>query len=252
MDARLIIDRDRCAGTGVCLPIAAAHLQLVDGIATATVDGAPVSIGQAGAAAACCPNDAITVCEQEPATFELDAPIVTLGPAGTDAEAEARKHAAVVRLADSFADAMAAAAAAEGTWALVAAGYLALDADDRTTDSWVDQHFTHAGVLRLHRCWESPTKPMCLAVRRDLPRQAPVATVATHPATRVFATRHTPEAQLVSVNAKPLAARAAAYGEVDACIASVDVVARYPQLEVRIEWQPTMVWLLYGKDGGDE
>ncbi|MEU2040451.1 ferredoxin [Nocardia niwae] len=251
MDARLIIDRDRCAGTGVCLPIAAAHLQLVDGIATATVDGASVSVEQARAAAACCPNTAITVCEREPGGFGLDAPIVTLGPAGTDAEAEARKHAAVVRLVDSFADAMAAAAAGE-VYALVAAGYLALDAHDRTTDSWVDQHFTHTDVLRLHRCWESPTKPMCLAVRRDLPRTAAVATVATHPATRVFATRYAPAARLVSVNAKPLAAAAAAHGEVDACVASVDVVARYPQLESRIEWQPTMVWLLYGRDDGDE
>ncbi|MBF6388112.1 ferredoxin [Nocardia farcinica] len=249
MDARLIIDRDRCAGTGVCLPIAAAHLQLVDGIATA--DGAPVILEQARAAAACCPNEAITVCEREPGGFGLDTPIVTLGPAGTDAEAEARKHTSVVRLVDSFADAMAAATAGDAR-ALVAAGYLALDADDRTTDSWVDQHFTHTGTLRLHRCWESPTKPMCLAVRRDLPRQAPVATVATHPATRVFATRYAPGARLVPVDAKPLAARAAAHGEVDACIASVDVVARYPQLEVRVEWQPTMVWLLYGSGGGDE
>lgn len=251
MDARLIIDRDRCAGTGVCLPIAAQHLQLVDGIATATVDGATVSVEQARAAAACCPNDAITVCEREPSGFGLDVPIVTLGPAGTDAEAEARKHSSVVRLVDSFAVAMA-LAAADGTRALVAAGYLALDAQDRTVDSWVDQHFHHTGVLQLHRCWESPTKPMCLAVRRDLPRATSVATVATHPATRVFAARYMPEARLVSVNAKPLAAQAAARGEVDACIASVDVVARYQQLEVRFEWQPTMVWLLYGKGDGDE
>ncbi|MGW0047018.1 ferredoxin [Nocardia cyriacigeorgica] len=251
MDARLIIDRHRCAGTGVCVPIAAQHLHLVDGIATAAADGTAVSIEQAHAAAACCPNDAITVCERGAAGLGLGAPIVTLGPAGTDAEAEARKQTSVVRLVDSFADAMAAATAGE-VLALVAAGYLALDADDRTVDSWVDQHFTHTGVLRLHRCWESPTKPMCLAVRRDLPRQASVATVATHPATRVFAARYAPGAQLVSVDAKPLAARAAAHGEVDACIASVDVVARYSQLDVRVEWQPTMVWLLYGKDGGDD
>ncbi|BDT85947.1 ferredoxin [Nocardia cyriacigeorgica] len=251
MDARLIIDHNRCAGTGVCLPIATDHLQLVDGLATATGDGTMVCIEKARAAAACCPNDAITVCEREPTGLGHDSPIVTLGPPGTDAEAEACRHASVVRLVDSFADAMAAAAEG-GVRALVAAGYLTLDAHDRTTDSWVDQHFTHSGVLRLHRCWESLTKPMCLAVRRDLPRSAPVESVAAHPATRIFANRHAPGAKLVSVNAKPLAARAAAHGEVDACIASVDVVARYPQLEVRVEWQPTMVWLLYGKDSGDE
>ncbi|MBF6102353.1 ferredoxin [Nocardia cyriacigeorgica] len=251
MDARLIIDHNRCTGTGVCLPIATEHLQLVDGLATVTDDDTFVRIEKARAAAACCPNEAIIVCEQEPTGLGLDAPIVTLGPPGTDAEAEARRHASVVRLVDSFADAMAEAATG-GVRALIAAGYLTLDAHGRTTDSWVDQHFTHSGVLRLHRCWESLTKPMCLAVRSDLPRSAPVATVATHPATRVFATRYAPGARLVSVNAKPLAARAAAHAEVDACIASVDVVARYPQLEVRVEWQPTMVWLLYGKDSDDE
>lgn len=251
MDARLIIDRDRCAGTGVCLPITERHLQLLDGIATPVGEGPAVSVEQARTAAACCPNDAITVCEREPAGFGLGAPIVTLGPAGTDAEAEARKHTPLVRLVDSFADAMA-LAAADGTRALVAAGYLALDAQDRAVDSWVDQHFAHTGVLRLHRCWESPTKPMCLAVRRDLPRTTQVATVATHPATRVFAAQYAPEARLVPVDAKPLAAWAAAHGEVDACIASVDVIARYPQLEVRARWQPTMVWLLYGKDHGHE
>ncbi|MGW6332164.1 ferredoxin [Nocardia rhamnosiphila] len=246
----MIIDRDRCAGTGVCLPIAARHLQLVDGVATAA-DRAAVQLDRAHTAAACCPNDAITVCERKPSGFGLNSPIVTLGPVGTDAEAEANKHTSVVRLVDTFADAMA-VAAVYGERALVAAGYLALDSENRTVDSWVDQHFTHNQVLRLQRCWESPTKPMCLAVRRDLLRNVPVQTVATHPATRVFAARYAPEARLVTVNAKPLAARVAAYGEVDACIASVDVVARYPQLEVRFEWQPTMVWLLYGKAGGDE
>jgi ferredoxin len=251
MDARLIIDRDRCAGTGVCLPIAGQNLQLVDGIATAAPDAATIGVEQARTAAACCPSTAITVCETNPTAFHLDAPIVTLGPAGTDAEAEARKHTALVQLVDSFADAMA-LAADQDVCALVAAGYLALDTEGRTTDSWVDQHFGHTGALRLQRCWESPTKPMCLAVHRDLPGRTPVQTVATHPATRVFATRYAPGARLVTVNAKPLAAHAAAHGEVDACIASVDVAARYPQLDVRYEWQPTMVWLLYSTGGGDE
>jgi len=250
MDARLIIDPARCTGTGVCLPITEEHLQLVDGIATATT-GSTVSRNQAHTAAACCPNEAITVREQKSPAFEQNPPIVTLGPAGTDAEAEARKHTMIVRLVDSFAEAMA-TAATSGVQALVAAGYLALDTEDQPVDSWVDQHFTHTGVLRLQRCWESPTKQMCLAVRDDLPRGATAQTVATHPATRVFATLYAPGAQMVTVNAKPMAAQAAANGDVDACITSVDVAARHPRLEVRFEWQPTMVWLLYGKGGSDE
>ncbi|MFC8529171.1 ferredoxin [Nocardia sp. NPDC057227] len=249
MDTGLTIDPARCAGTGVCLPILGEHVRLADGIATAADN--PVSMEQARAAAACCPNGAISMEEQVPAGSVADTPIVTLGPAGTDAETEARKHSSTVRLVDSFAEAMNAATVG-GVRALVAAGYLALDARERAVDSWADQHFAHTGTLRLHRCWESLTKPMCLAVRRDLAPGAPVTTVAAHPATRVFAARYASGARLVPVTAKPLAARAAAHGEVQACIASVDVAARYPQLEVRFEWQPTMVWLLYGKDDIDE
>ncbi|MCC3328281.1 hypothetical protein [Nocardia abscessus] len=251
MDARLIVDRHRCAGTGVCLPIAGHHLQLADG-AVVAVEGTTLALRQARAAAACCPNEAITVCEQPPAAFHLDAPIVTLGPPGTDAHTEADKHTNDVLLVDSFPEAMRAAADDPRLRALVAAGYLALDEEAHIVDSWVDQHFTHTAALRLERCWESPTKPMCLAVRRDIGRGGVIATIATHPATRVFATRHVPAARQVSVNAKPLAARAAAHAEVDACIASVDVAARYPQLEIRAEFAPTMVWLLYRKAGGDE
>ncbi|WP_194814575.1 ferredoxin [Nocardia sp. XZ_19_385] len=252
MDAKLIIDTTRCAGTGVCLPIAAPHLRLIDGHATA-IDATILAIAQARAAAACCPNEALTVCELAPVGFRVAAPIVTLGPAGTDAQAEAQKHSDAVVLVESFAVAMRTAADDGGVRALVAAGYLALDEQSRATDSWVDQHFTHTGVLRLERCWESPTKPMCFATHRDLgERGRPVATVATHPATRVFAAHHAPGARLIAVNAKPLAAAAAARGEADACIASVDVAQRYAELTIRAEFAPTMVWLLYGKAGSDD
>ncbi|GAB4590195.1 ferredoxin [Nocardia sp. IFM 10818] len=250
MDARLIIDATRCAGTGVCLPIAAHHLSLLDGRA-AVLDGTTLALAQARAAAACCPNEAITVCEQAAAEFWVDAPIVTLGPVGTDAQAEAARHTRHVRLVDSFAAAMRGAAADTRVRALVAAGYLALDEHDRATDSWVDQHFTHTGVLRIERCWETPTKPMCFATRRAL-GDGTVTTVATHPATRVFAARHAPSARLITVNAKPLAAAAAARGEADACIASIDVVTTHPQLQIIAEFAPTMVWLLYTRADRDE
>ncbi|RJO77618.1 ferredoxin [Nocardia panacis] len=251
MDAKLIIDTTRCGGTGVCLPIAAPHLRLIDGHATA-IDATTLAIAQARAAAACCPNEALTVCEVAPGAFRVAAPIVTLGPDGTDAQAEAEKHSEAVVLVQSFAVAMRTAADDAGVRALVAAGYLALDEQSRATDSWVDQHFAHTGVLRLERCWESPTKPMCFATRHNLAGRGTVATVATHPATRVFAAHHAQGAHLITVNAKPLAAAAAARGDADACITSVDVAQRYPELAIRAEFAPTMVWLLYGKAGCDD
>lgn len=250
MDSRLIVDRGRCTGTGVCLSIAPHHLRLVDGTAQ-PLDGTTLELAAARAAAACCPSEALTVPAPEPARFRIQEPIVTLGPSGTDAHSEAGKHSGTVRLVESFSAAMAVAAADAGVHALVAAGYLALDDAGRAVDSWADQHFTHCGVLQLERCWENLTKPMCFAVNRAVLRTT-VRTIATHPATRVFANRYAPSAQQMMVQAKPLAARAAARHEADACIGSTDVVARFPQLEVVDEFQPTMVWLLYRKALGDE
>ncbi len=252
MDARLIIDSARCHGTGVCVSITPGHVQLMGDTAT-IVDGTASPLSQARLAASCCPNDAITVADSPEAdhAFRVPSPIVTLGPEATDAHAEACKHASDVRLVDSFAEAMRVAAHGGGARALVAAGYLALDGSGRVADSWVDQHFTYTGVLRLQRCWESTTKPMCFAVRRDAADPTAVVTIATHPATRVYASRYARHARQIMVHAKPLAARAAAHREVDACIASVDVVARYPQLEVIEQFQPSMVWLLYVKEGTD-
>ncbi|WP_051028820.1 MULTISPECIES: hypothetical protein [Nocardia] len=243
MDVRLLIDPARCTGTGVCLSISP-RLRLVGDLATCAGGIDPAT---AADAAACCPNQAITVAEPAVAELEPGVPIVTLGPEGTDAHAEAGCHSGDVRLVASFADAMAAAARDGQVRALIAAGYLAFDEAGRVRDSWVDQHFTHTGVLELLACWQSPTKPMCLAVRADLGHDAVIATVATHAATRFFARRYAPAARQVMVEAKPLAAHAAARGQVQACIASVDVVARYHQLEVRAEFAPTMVWMLYGK-----
>ncbi|MCC3318279.1 ferredoxin [Nocardia africana] len=250
MDTRLIVDRHRCTGSGVCVSIAPHHLRLVDGTAH-PVDGTTLGRDDARAAAACCPSEALTIETSNPAVFRVREPIVTLGPAGTDAHAEADKHSGTVRLVESFTDTMACAAADPGVHALVAAGYLALDEAGVAVDSWTDQHFTHSGVLRMERCWESRTKPMCFAIHRTVARTS-VRAVATHPATRVFAARYAPSARQFSVRAKPLAALAAAHREVDACIASTDVVARFPQLEVVDEFQPTMVWLLYRKAVSDE
>lgn len=169
--------------------------------------------------------------------------VATLGPAGTDAEAEARRFFDDVVLADSFEGAMR-AALDSGTHALVAAGFVQRTGA-QVTDLWVDLHFRHLDRMRIVGVWESPTKPMCAATGPRVACLADVRSIALHPATDVFIGQFTPGAERLYVNAKPLAAQRAAEGAVDGCIGSVDVVERHPELTVREVFHPTMVWVLY-------
>lgn len=171
--------------------------------------------------------------------------IVTLGPEGTDAHAEASKHFSDVRLARSFPEAMQ-TARHNGHLALIAAGYLRYD-DTAVVDSWVDLHFRHHADMELLHVWHSPTKPMCVAVNRTRVRSiADIGSLALHPATRAIAEMLSIDAAMTFVSAKPIAVERAAAGEVDACIGSADVVARFPALHPVKTLQPTMVWCLYG------
>ncbi|MEU6932897.1 hypothetical protein AB0A05_27485 [Streptomyces sp. NPDC046374] len=163
----------------------------------------------------------------------------TLGPAGTDAHAEASRLFDHVAVADSF-DAAVRDARESGDLALVAAGFVQ-KAGNRVVDLWVDLHFRNLGLMELAQVWESPTKPMCLATR---PGTSSVDTIALHPATEAFADRLVPTARRQYVDAKPLAVRMAAEGLVDACIGSVDVAVACG-LTVRSQFQPSMVWCLY-------
>jgi ferredoxin len=241
---RIEIDPLRCKATGVCTAIASEHVRLTGGAAR-QVPGSVPDGSLADAVVECCPNQAVTVVDEPEggAVFTVGCPIATLGPAGTDAQAEAAKHTDRVSLCASFPEAMNAALAGE-VMALVAAGYIERDGD-RVVDSWSDQHFTHFRRLRIVRLWETRTKPMCLAVRTTIAEVADIGSVAVHPATAALLEAHRVPGRRVFVNAKPLAAGAAAAGDVDACIASVDVVTRLPQLRIVERIDPTMVWMLY-------
>jgi hypothetical protein len=167
--------------------------------------------------------------------------VITLGPAGTDADAEARRHWARVRLTESFRAAMREAHELN-IWALICAGYVRR-AEDKIIDSWVRLHFEWSGRMSLHAVWKSPTKPMCIA-GRDVRELDEINTLALHPSTEPFAEMRVPRAQLTYFDAKPLAVYSAAAGEVDACIGSVDVVSSFG-LRVLVEFQPDMVWCAY-------
>ncbi|MFF1560943.1 hypothetical protein [Streptomyces sp. NPDC058279] len=168
--------------------------------------------------------------------------VATLGPEGTDAHAEAARLFPTVILTESF-DAAMRAARDQGTGALVAAGFVERRGEV-VTDLWVDMHFRNHGHMGLTRVWESPTKAMCVATRRNVPDLSAVRTLALHPATRAFADEFTPAATRWYVDAKPLAVKLAADGSVDGCIGSVDI-ARQHGLEIRQVFEPTMVWCLY-------
>ncbi|WP_223242753.1 hypothetical protein [Streptomyces sp. CBMA123] len=167
--------------------------------------------------------------------------VVTLGPEGTDAHHEARRHFAKVLLTDTFELAVREALSRD-CHALVAAGFVERHRPGgEVSDLWVDIHFRHLGQVELAAVWEAPTKPMCLAAPPGIhtPR-----TVALHPATGAFAERYAPAAGRRYVDAKPLAVRQVLDGTAEGCIGSVDVV-QHAGLAVLQEFQPTMVWCLY-------
>ncbi|GLV87981.1 hypothetical protein Slala03_76700 [Streptomyces lavendulae subsp. lavendulae] len=170
--------------------------------------------------------------------------MATLGPAGTDAQAEAAQHFENIVLADSFEGAMR-VGLNDGAYVLVAAGFLERDGKD-VVDSWVDMHFRNHGRMRLTATWESSTKVMCVATNpASAKTPEEMKTLAIHPATAAFANRFAPLAQHAYVNAKPIAVQWAAEGRADGCIGSLDVVQQRDTLKVHQIFRPTMVWCLY-------
>lgn len=173
----------------------------------------------------------------------LGGAISTLGPGGTDSANEARKRSSTVLLFPSFVAAVENARRTNG-FALVPTGYLDI-LDGNLADSWVDMHFRLLGRMRIVDVWESPTKVMCLAINRErVADRASIRTIASHPATAVFARQTCADAEITFVTSKPLAVEAAAHGQVDACIGSVDVVTEF-SLDPLDHFHPTMVWTLY-------
>ncbi|MEU5951488.1 hypothetical protein [Streptomyces sp. NPDC047525] len=170
--------------------------------------------------------------------------MATLGPVGTDAHAEASRHFDRVLLADSFNAAMD-LGFSKSIPVLVAAGFLQRD-EHTVVDSWVDMHFRNFERTSLVATWESPTKPMCVAVNRARATAMELMdSIAIHPATAAFARRFAPRAAPCFVDAKPVAVKWAEEGRVDGCIGSLDVVKQGAKLDILHVWQPTMVWCLY-------
>jgi hypothetical protein len=154
------------------------------------------------------------------------------------------KLGAEVVLCDSFPAAME-LADVEGCRALVAAGYL--DEHDSRFPAWVDLHFGFRKRLKLAGVWESSTKEMCIAVRRDrFVSIESVRSVALHRSTRsLVAGRFRESTEMQFVRAKPLAVQQLVSGQVDACVGSVDVVSQHDELTVVDRFTPSMVWCLY-------
>ncbi|MEU1546788.1 hypothetical protein [Nocardia sp. NPDC005745] len=173
--------------------------------------------------------------------------IKTLGPAGTDAHAEAvRIGADRIELFPSFRTAID-DSELRGGKALVAAGYLDMN-DGLVVDSWVDLHFSKRQSMVMIGVWESPTKPMCVAVHSDFPGGlSNIRSAVAHPATLQMVRENMPtDVAISTVNAKPEAARLVSERRVDACIGSVDVVESIENLKVLRKLEASsMVWCLY-------
>lgn len=172
-------------------------------------------------------------------------PIATLGPAGTDAMTIAQTLGGPILPCDSFPDAMAVAAQGHA-FALICAAYLALSDSGEIVDTWTRLHFRSAQHMHLVKAWSAPTKPMCVAIGVDVvERGRAPQTIGIHPATAEIATRALPGVRQVPFPAKPLAVAAAAKGEVDSCLGSVDVVGQYAALVPREVFEAEMVWCIY-------
>jgi hypothetical protein len=170
--------------------------------------------------------------------------VFTLGPEGTDAEAEATRLFDRVALRSTFPEAMAAARSSGGL-ALIAAGFLAASGGGQVDDTWADLHFRTIDDMAVVDVWCSPTKPMGLGLHRSCPSIAEVRSVALYPATRALAASVVPEAEVLPVRSKPEGVVLASTGSVDACIGSVDMLDGREELSVAMIWQPSMIWILY-------
>jgi len=136
-------------------------------------------------------------------------------------------------------------AAVQGCYSLIAAGYL--DEQDASYPAWVDLHFGFRDRLKLADVWESPTREMCIAMRRDRSMSLDrVGTLALHRSTRSLVSgRFARSPEMRFVRAKPLAVQQLVSGEVDACVGSVDVVTQHDELRVVERFTPSMLWCLY-------
>jgi hypothetical protein len=172
--------------------------------------------------------------------------IKTLGPPGTDAHAEAvRIGGENITLFPSFRAAMD-DSESHGGRALVAAGYLEMS-HGSVVDSWVDLHFSKLRSMTMVGVWESPTKPMCVAIHSQFPGGlVDVRTAASHPATLHLGRVYRRALGVFSRGrAKPEAVRLVSEGVVESCIGSVDVVESMENLKIMKTLEATMVWCLY-------
>jgi hypothetical protein len=169
--------------------------------------------------------------------------LATLGPEGTDAQAMAAKISDNVILCASFPEAMEYAQRHNGH-ALVACGFRQVK-EGQVVDSWVDLHFRFYGKMKVIETYCEDTKPMCIA--KQIECKVP-KTLVIHPATQAFVHLAPWDVRVSYVDAKPEAARLTALGTYDSCIASADIVAKYPNLEIIETFKPQMVWAVYEKN----
>lgn len=179
---------------------------------------------------------------------QIDGPVHTLGPAGTDASSVAAKLTDDVHLEPSFRAALV-AAIEDGSYALVSAGYVDLhDGNAGFRDDWVSMNFEYTDSAAIVDVWVEPTRPMAMVIGAWCSSQTEVTRVALHPATRYYADTFLPRADKAFVSAKPHALSMLRNREVDACITSLDLATEFEDVWVAKVFTPSMIWALYASD----
>lgn len=175
--------------------------------------------------------------------------LATLGPLGSDSENAARILVSLIPgpcgivLLDSF-GAVLRHTVQNGGFALIPAAYQEKDARGQTQESWADTHFRveSNGELELWLAYVLPLKKLALAKQRGFDQ---ARTIALHASTQYYASTYFPEAAPTYHSSKPAAVLSCAQGEADVCIGSLDVVQRYPELEVLRTFAARMCWTIY-------
>lgn len=173
-------------------------------------------------------------------SLEIKTPIATLGPCGTDAERIAKMFSSNIVLCDTFAAAME-KAYNEDLTALICCGFIQKE-KDALTDCWVDLNFRYLNKMEIVHCFFFPTKPMCIAKRKDCKNPK---SIIIHPSTETFVKHLRGKYEINYIDNKPGAVKSVSEGKYEMCIGSLDIVEKHDELEVLEVFEPTMVWSLY-------
>ena len=164
--------------------------------------------------------------------------MATLGPSGTDSENAAEeflKNKSIngeIKLFDTFFESLNSVVEGKNDFAIVPSAF----------PQFADCVFDFPELMIIDS-FVLPLKDLVIAKRKDKEK---IRTIAIHPATKDLVKAIGNEVEIIEVTSKPLAAKMAALGKVDACIASLDVVRNLGLKVVHKFECVNMSWAVFG------